>query len=264
MTSAPSAEKQIAPTSSVHLDNVSVRYQSGTIALDGISLRINRGERVGLVGSSGAGKSSLISLLNGRVVFDGATVTGIVEVLGVEPKTLNSRALRRHGSRIGTVRQAFDLVGPMKVIHNVNAGRLGNWSTSRSLWSLWRPGERESAAAALEQVGLDRSVLEANVDELSGGQQQRVAVARLLVQSPELVLADEPVSSLDPALSEQILEVLAKRARDQAGTLVVSLHQPELASRFLDRVIGLSGGQVVFDRPADAVNDGELEALYRQ
>lgn len=246
----------------VVLEEVSVRYLRGAIGLDRISLRIRHGERIALVGSSGAGKSSLINLLNGRVALDGATVAGHVEVLGAEPSRLSGRALRRHCGRIGTMRQSFDLVGPMQVVHNVNAGRLATWSTPRALWSLLRAEHPERVADLLELVGLERTLSSTRVDQLSGGQQQRVALARLLAQEPVLALADEPVSSLDPELSSAVLELLAQPPTSSGWTLLVSVHQPEVARPFVDRMIGLRAGRVVFDEPADAVDDDRLAALY--
>jgi phosphonate transport system ATP-binding protein len=267
VTSAPSADTPSPDQRhrpAVRLDEVSLRYSSGAVALDGVSLRIDHGERVGVVGPSGVGKSSLINLLNGRVLVEGATVGGRLEVLGVDPLQLGTRARSRHAARVGTVRQALDLVGPMRVVHNVNAGRLGRWSTRRALWSLWSPREVDRVADALDAVGLDRSVLHARVDQLSGGQQQRVAVARLLVQAPELTLADEPVASLDPTLSEVVLALLAEPPIEPRWTLLVSVHQPELARRFVDRLIGMREGRIVFDAPAHTVDDDDLADLYRR
>lgn len=239
-----------------------MRYPRGDVALDDISLDVATGERVAIVGSSGAGKSTLVNLINGRVLFDDAEISGDVDVLGVSPATLGARARRHHATRIGTVRQSLDLVGPMQVVHNVNAGHLGTWSARRSLWSLLRPHGAAAVGDLLELVGLDRSLAFARVDQLSGGQQQRVAIARLVAQSPELVVADEPVASLDPELSSVVLGLLAKPPGDRAWTLVVSLHQPDLARRHVDRVVGLKAGRIAFDLPSTDVGADELTALY--
>lgn len=244
--------------------DVAVRYPRGDVALDGVSMTIGSGERVAIVGPSGAGKSTLINLVNGRVLFDRADVRGDVEVLGDDPARLGSRARRRHASRIGTVRQSLDLVGPMQVVHNVNAGHLGTWSARRSLWSLLRPHGIDAVAELLDLVGLDRTLVRARVDQLSGGQQQRVAIARLVAQSPELVVADEPVASLDPAMSAVVLGLLARPPGDHSWTLLVSLHQPELACAHLDRVIGLRSGRIVFDLPSAELVDNDLDTLYRR
>lgn len=267
MTSAPSAEAPHPDTTSrpaVHLDEVTLRYPRGVVALDGISLRIEHGERVGVVGPSGVGKSSLINLLNGRAALDGATVSGSVEVLGVDPSRLGERARRRHATRVGTVRQALDLVGSMRVVHNVNAGHLGRWSTVRAVRSLMWPSDTDRAREALALVDLDRSLLRARVDELSGGQQQRVAVARLLAQAPTLTLADEPVSSLDPTTSEMVLELLADPPAGYSWTLLVSVHQPALARRFVDRLVGMRNGRIVFDAATASVSEADLSDLYHR
>lgn len=241
-----------------------MRYPRGDVALDDVTLRVDAGERVAVVGPSGAGKSTLVNLINGRLLLDDAAVDGDVDVLGSDPAALAGRARRRHAARIGTVRQSLDLVGPMQVVHNVNAGHLGTWSARRSLWSLVRPHGVEAVADLLELVGLDRGLVHARVDQLSGGQQQRVAIARLVAQSPDLVVADEPVASLDPTLSAVVLELLARPPGEHRWTLVVSLHQPELARAHLDRVIGLRAGRIVFDTPSSELGAADLDALYRR
>jgi phosphonate transport system ATP-binding protein len=244
------------------LADARVRYANGAVALDGIDLTVGDGERVALVGRSGAGKSTLINLLNGRLVLDGALIEGRVDVLGVDPREARGRAGRRHALRIGTIRQDHDLVGPLRVIHNVNAGRLGAWSTGRALRSLARPIERAEVERALALVGLDPAIADVRVDELSGGQRQRVALARVLRQAPDLVLADEPVASLDPALSEAVLELLADPPADSWSTSVVSLHQPEYARRFAQRVVGMRRGRIDFDVPVDELTDRLLNSVY--
>lgn len=248
----------------IDLRDVTVRYQRGEVALDNVSLRVDAGERVAIVGASGAGKSTLISLVNSRALFEGAKVEGELSVLGADPATLGARARRRHSKRIGTIRQALDLVGQLQVVHNVNAGHLGSWSTPRSLWSLLRPHDADAVGDLLELVGLDRAIVSARVDQLSGGQQQRVAVARLLAQAPDLVVADEPVSSLDPELSTVVLDLLAHPPGVHAWTLVVNLHQPDLAIRHANRIVGMRAGRIVLDRPAADVVIEDLTALYER
>jgi phosphonate transport system ATP-binding protein len=157
------------------------------------------------------------------------------------------------------VSQSLDLVGPLRVVHNVNAGRLARWSLPRAAWSLVRPQGLPEAVAALERVGLADRLLD-RCDELSGGQQQRVALARLLVQDPELVLADEPVSSLDPTLAAQVLGLLRELSAER--TLLTSLHDPELAVRCCDRVVGLREGRVVLDVPSAQLRSAGLDELY--
>jgi len=218
---------------------------------------VHAGDRVALVGPSGAGKTTLLGLVNGAV----PPTTGTVRVLDGDPAALRGRALRRLRSRVGTVHQHLELVGQLRVVHNVNAGRLGSWPASRAAWSLLRPQGLPEVVAALEQVELADRVFE-RTDRLSGGQRQRVAVARLLVQRPELVLADEPASALDPSLADRVLSLLAALAVDRGGALMASLHDPALALRHCTRVVGLVGGRVVLDAPAAALSPGDLADFY--
>ena len=218
---------------------------------------VGAGERVALVGASGAGKSTLLGVVNGSVAPD----RGRVEVLGADPAALRGAALRRLRGRVGTVHQHLELVGPLRVVHNVNAGRLAGWPAWRAAWSLVRPQGVPEVVAALDRVGLADRVFD-RTDQLSGGQRQRVAIARLLVQRPELVLADEPASALHPALAERALALLAGLADDAGGALVASLHDPALALRHCTRVVGLAGGRVVLDAPTSALSAGDLADFY--
>lgn len=224
-------------------------------ALTGVDLTVQRGERVALLGPSGAGKSTLLAMLNGTL----SSTSGLVEVLGGDLSLLSPGALRRLQRRIGTISQRLDLVEQVRVLHNVNAGRLGRWSTPRALTALVLSRSDAVVDSALERVGLEWAVNE-RTERLSGGERQRVAIARLLVQEPEVVLADEPVSSLDPSRASEVLRLLGAAAAE--GTLVVSLHQPDLARRHCTRVVGLQQGRVVVDLPVDALTQSDLDALY--
>jgi len=239
------------------LRGVTVRY-GAFAALSKVSLRIEAGERVALIGPSGAGKSTLLSLLNGSL----APTEGEVRLLGQDPTRLSTRALRRLQRQIGTVYQQFHLVPNLSVIHNVNAGHLGRWSLLQALVSLIVPLERPRAARALAEVGI-ADKLYARTDTLSGGQQQRVAIARVLVQDPVAILADEPISSVDPERSREIMTLLRELCDRFDKTLVVSLHAIEYAYSHCERMIGLRAGQVVFDLPAAQVSPQMVEALYR-
>jgi phosphonate transport system ATP-binding protein len=234
-------------TLAVVLRGVRVRHRD-VLALDGVDLAVPTGQRVALVGPSGAGKSTLLTLCTGALQPDG----GEVEVLGHRLDRLSPRALARLRARIGTVHQHLHLVGRLAVVHNVNAGRLGRWPWWRALVSLASPREVDATRRALARTGLaDR--LSSRTDGLSGGEQQRVALARLLVQDPELVLADEPVASLDPARAEDMMRLLTLATPGSSRTLLVSLHDPDLALQHCDRVVGLRAGRVLFDLPPHKV-----------
>ncbi|MBD1910598.1 MULTISPECIES: phosphonate ABC transporter ATP-binding protein [unclassified Leptolyngbya] len=238
------------------LRQVSQRFDRFS-ALHDVTLQIYEGERVALVGSSGAGKSTLIRLLNGTL----RPTEGEVWALGRNLSGLSARQLRQVQRQIGTVYQQFHLVDNLAVIHNVNAGHLGRWPLFKALVSLVYPLEVKTAADALERVGIPEK-LYARTDRLSGGQQQRVALARVLVQNPQAILADEPVASLDRELSREVMDLLCKLV-EANKTLVVSLHSVELAQRYCDRIIGLRHGTVQFDVPSSNVSSALLEDLYR-
>ncbi len=241
----------------VSLRGVHVVYD-GHPALDGFDLDVFAGERVALVGPSGAGKTTALRLCTGRV----AATAGTASVLGRDLAGASPPELHDVRRRVGTIHQQLDLVGPLRVVHNVNAGRLGSWSRTRALRSLIRPVGLDEAGEALARVGIADKLLE-RTDRLSGGEQQRVALARVLVQDPELILADEPVSSLDPARADEVMDLLVEVVADRSRTLVVSLHDFSLARRRCDRIVGVRGGRVAFDLPAGEVTDDIGRDLYR-
>lgn len=224
-------------------------------ALDDLDLTVHAGERLAVLGTSGAGKSTLLALLNGSL----EPTEGSVEIFGQDPARLPPSRRRRLQRRIGAVSQNFALIEQVRVLHNVNAGRLGRWSTARALASLVWPRSLGEVRDVLDRVDLGWALHE-RTERLSGGERQRVAIARLLMQAPELTLADEPVSSLDPVRAAGILDLLG--ATPSGGTLVVSLHQPALARAHCTRVVGLRDGRIVVDRPVDEVEDAALDALY--
>ncbi|MGC1307664.1 MAG: ATP-binding cassette domain-containing protein [Phormidesmis sp.] len=224
-------------------------------ALASIDLTITAGERVALVGPSGAGKSTLLSLLNGSQ----SPSSGEVWVLGRSLSSLRGRQRRGIQRQVGTVYQQHNLVDNLPVIHNVNAGHLGRWPLWRALWSLIWPQQVAEAQQALSQLGL-AGKLYARTNRLSGGQQQRVALARVLVQNPVIVLADEPVASVDPARSHDMMARLCEVGKNR--TLLVSLHDVELARKYCDRIIGLRQGRLIFDLPSESVSPEQLVELY--
>lgn len=235
-----------------------VSHQFGDFqALKGINLQIFPGDRVALVGSSGAGKSTLIRLLNGTL----RPTEGEVWALGRNLSQLKPDRLRQVQRQIGTVYQQFHLVDNLRVIHNVNAGHLGHWSLFKALLSLVVPLEVDTATQALTQVGIPEK-LYALTRDLSGGQQQRVALARVLVQNPLAILADEPIASLDPTLSREVMDLLRHLCQQAGRTLVVSLHDVDFARSHCDRIVGLRRGTIVFDCPSDQVSGDILTDLY--
>lgn len=216
-----------------------------------------RGEQVALVGPSGAGKSTLLSLLNGTL----APSEGTVQALGQDLARLSPRARRSVQRRIGTIYQQFYLTNSLRVIHNINAGHLGRWSLPKSLLSLLWPLDVKTAARALRQVGIPEKLYE-RTGNLSGGQQQRVALARVLVQNPDVILADEPISSLDPERAREIMTLLRDLSTQSGKTLITSVHTVHFALSHFDRIIGLREGRIMFDSPAASVTPAMIETLY--
>ena len=239
------------------LQDVRKRFDDGTLALEGISLTVGRGEHVAFIGPSGAGKTTLVRILNLTL----RPTSGTVRLDGVNVAALSGGQLRRARTRIGTVYQQQNLVGRMRVVHNVLAGHLGRWSVTTAVASLIRPRAAPDAARALAQVGIPEK-LWARTDELSGGQQQRVAIARVLVQDPDVILADEPVSSVDPTLAVTIVTLLRDLSAESRKTLVMNLHSVELALTYFPRIVGIREGRVHFDLSPDKVTAELLQELY--
>jgi phosphonate transport system ATP-binding protein len=239
------------------LTAVGKTYAGGFSALRDIHLRIGAGERVAMIGASGAGKTSLLRLLNCTL----RPTAGRLIIGEVESTTLHGKRLRQLRRTIGTIYQQHNLVPRLRVMHNVLAGHLGRWSVLRSFLSLLHPLELDTAAAALQRVGLADKIFQ-RTDLLSGGEQQRVAIARVLVQDPSIILADEPVSSLDPALSEGIVRLLLDLALQQQKTLLVSLHNVQLALEYFPRILALQHGRLVFDGKPQELSSTDLQELF--
>ena len=221
-----------------------------------VSLRIQAGERVALVGPSGAGKSTLLAVANGLI----EPSRGEVRWQGERPAG-SGRRRRRQQARIGTLWQDLRLIEELSVQQNLNSGRLAVWGWPKAVLNLLLPLESEACRRALQTMDLDPALLEQPVACLSGGQRQRVAMARLLRQEPTLLLADEPLASLDPRLAAELLALLLAQA-EAPRALLMSLHRPDLLAGFA-RAIGLRDGRLLFDLPASTVDPTLLEELYR-
>ncbi|WP_144548055.1 phosphonate ABC transporter ATP-binding protein [Bacillus sp. X1(2014)] len=239
----------------IEAKNISKHFE-GKIALSSLSFSILQGELVALIGPSGAGKTTLLNSIAGLVPIQNGEL-----LIDSEPISSYKKG-KIFAKKVGVIRQQFDLIGSIAVIHNVLAGRLADWGVLKSLFSLLVPREKEIAQKALERVGLSDKIFEIT-STLSGGEQQRVAMARLMVQKPEVILADEPVASLDPARAEDVLAMLIKIVSEQKQTLIASLHSVEYARKYFTRIIALKNGEILFDLPTDKVTDDLLAELYR-
>ncbi|WP_153788419.1 phosphonate ABC transporter ATP-binding protein [Pseudomonas sp. EMN2] len=241
---------------SIRLQGAGLRH--GQVqALHAVDLRIETGERVAIIGPSGAGKSSLLHLMATAVQPSG----GRLELLQTQPWALSAGARQRLRARVALVHQAPPLPPRQRVVTAVLAGRLGQWSTLRGLLNLLHPSDVPGVRQVLAELGLADKLF-VQCGQLSGGQLQRVGIARALYQQPQVLLADEPVSAMDPVLADHSLALLNRHAVTQGVTLVASLHAVELALAHFPRVVGIREGQVAFDCPATAVTQGLLDALY--
>lgn len=243
----------------ISLTGVSKRFPNGTLALDNVSLEVPRGQLLSLIGLSGSGKSTLMRHLNGLH----KPTAGTVRVMGVEVSSASNRQLRSVRRNVGFVFQQFGLVGRATCLENVLSGALGRLKGPRyGVWSYPRDLRRQ-AFDHLERVGLAPQAYQ-RADTLSGGQMQRVAIARTLMQQPQLLLADEPVASLDPESSAQVLELLLRVAMEEKMTVIVTLHQVELALGWAHRIVGLRDGQVVLDRDARGLSEDDVMEVYQR
>jgi phosphonate transport system ATP-binding protein len=222
-----------------------------------LDLVVPRGQVVALLGPSGAGKTTLLRVLTGLLPPD----AGVVCILGQDLASLPARKRRRFRRHVGLLYQNDALVPGLRAVHNVLIGRLGRWSLLKSLVSLAWPQDVEAAAAALRAVHLEDR-LHARIGALSGGQRQRVVIARLLLQDPEIILADEPAASLDPRLGEKVVKLLVQLSRERGKTLLVSLHDMDLVSDLFDRVLALKDGAWFWEgRPAE-LNREKIAAIF--
>lgn len=241
----------------IEFKHVSLTYASGVKALKNIDLTIQKGEFVVIVGMSGAGKSTLIKTIN-RL----ASVTeGEVLVDNEDIMKLKENRLRKLRTQIGIIFQDYNLVGRMSAIRNVMVGRLGHTSTLNSIIGRFPQKDLQLAMRNLKRMGIEEKAY-VRADHLSGGQKQRVSIARVLTQQPKIILADEPVASLDPPTSHKVMRDLKRVSKEDGLTTVVNLHFIDLAMEYADRIIGMREGEIVFDGPIEEVSEKTFEEIY--
>jgi phosphonate transport system ATP-binding protein len=245
-------------------------YSAAAPVLRGISFKVEQGEFVGIIGRSGSGKSTLLRCINRLVdaasgeifvpesLFDSASNGKRIDIL-----KLNAADLRHARRKIGMIFQQFNIIKRLSVIENVLSGGLGYHPTVKSTLRIFSRDEQRRALTNLKRVGLLEHAYK-RADELSGGEQQRVAIARTLMQEPAIILADEPVSSLDPKLSRVVLDILKRVCREDGITALVSLHTLDLTREYADRVIGLKDGQIFFDGPTQELSKIVVDSVYEQ
>ena len=240
----------------LEIKNLTVEYGNFR-AIDNVSFTIKDGEFVAVIGSSGGGKSSLMKAINLLV----KPKSGSIKIDDEEMTDLSSRKLRMKRRKIGFVFQDYNLIDRLSVIENVLTGRLGYKSSLKSLLGIFSKEEYENAEKALEKVGLSEKLF-VRGDELSGGQKQRVAIAKALVQEPKIILADEPVASLDVNSSKIIMEYFKEINRVQGITVIINIHDVNIALKYADRVIALKKGKIVFDGKGSEITDDVLKRVY--
>jgi len=242
--------------SAILIQSVSKRFPNGFEALRGIDTEIQTGSFTVILGPSGAGKSTLLRLMNGLETPTNGKIS-------IANNVICPRNVRKVRTNVAMVFQQFNLVNRLSVMTNVLTGRLAYRSWLSSAFYLFRKEDLDIAREALSRVGLTEKAWE-RADKLSGGQQQRVGIARALAQRPKVILADEPVASLDPVTSEEIMSLLREICEREGITVVVNLHQVDLARRFADRIIGMSSGKIVFDGHPQQMSQPELHTIYHR
>ncbi|MGX4644588.1 phosphonate ABC transporter ATP-binding protein [Holzapfeliella sp. JNUCC 80] len=242
----------------IQLSNVTKIYDNDVKGLDNVNLNIEEGEFVAIIGLSGAGKSTLLRAINrlhdvtdGDIKIDGQSIT--------QAKGKHLRHIRRD---IGMIFQGFNLVKRMSVAKNVLTGRVAYYNILRSSLGLFSKEDKQKAFESLQRVGMENKFYN-RADELSGGQQQRVAIARVLTQSPKIILADEPVASLDPKTTTRVMDDLKQINQELKMTVMVNLHSVELAKQYATRFIGIRNGVVVLDSSAETITDEQIQAVYQ-
>lgn len=241
----------------IQFENVSKVYPNGCKGLDNVTLQIEQGEFVAIIGLSGAGKSTLIRAINCMH----SITDGRLSVDGTDVSTLSGKALRRFRRGIGMIFQSFNLITRTTALNNVLTAKVPDLPLWRSVLGAFPTADKVVALEALDKVGiLDKAY--ARVDQMSGGQQQRVALARTLAQNPSIILADEPVAALDPVTAKQVMDDFRRINRDLNISVLINIHHVDLALEYADRVIGIRAGAIVYDGPAAQVDNEVLAAIY--
>lgn len=250
-------EAPIATETVLELRNIAKSYDMKTLIIQDIDLQLKQGEFVSIIGPSGAGKSTLLRCINrmieptsGDILFDGMNIT-----------QLNKASLRKQRTKIGMVFQHYNLVSRLTVFENVLHGRFGYKSTLQGILGLYTEEEKMLALSILEKLGMKEHVYK-RCDQLSGGQKQRVGIARALVQQPKLLLCDEPIASLDPNSSKVIMDHLKEISQSMGITVLVNLHQVDVALKYSDRIIGLNRGSKLFDDIPKRLSQMDIHAIY--
>ena len=242
----------------IEFKNVSKKYPNGFEALKNVNLTIDQGEFVAIIGLSGAGKSTLIRTINWMHDITDGTLT----VDGTDVMKLSGKSLRAFRRRIGMIFQSFNLITRTTVIKNVLTAFVPELPGWRAFFGIFNKDEKMAALEALDKVGiLDKAFVRA--DQLSGGQQQRVALARTLAQNPQIILADEPVASLDPVTAKQVMDDFQRINRDMKITVLINIHHVDLALQYATRVIGIRAGEIVYDGAAKDVDQNVLDSIYQ-
>ncbi|WP_449241535.1 phosphonate ABC transporter ATP-binding protein [Desulfoscipio gibsoniae] len=241
----------------LELKNVTKYYNSNVPALAGVSLAVRKGEFVAVIGPSGAGKFTLLRCINRMIEVTG----GEIYFDGVVASKIKKKELRKLRTKIGMIFQHYNLVDRLTVIENVLHGRLGYKSTLTGVLGRYSREEKMQAYGVIQFLGLHDQVYQ-RCDQLSGGQKQRVGIGRALVQNPKMILCDEPIASLDPNASRIIMDHLKNVATQMGITMIVNLHQVNVALKYADRIIGVNHGRIVFDGPPDELTAGRIADIY--
>ena len=239
----------------LEINNLKKTFDNGTEALNGVNLKVKKGEFLSILGPSGSGKTTLLRSINGLESIDNGKIS-------FENEKINKVNLPEIQKKTGMIFQEFNLVNNLSAINNVLTGLLNSSSKFLSMFYLFTKKQKLEALKALETVGLLNKAYE-RVDELSGGQRQRIGIARAIIKRPKLLLADEPVASLDPKAANLIMSLLKKINKEFEITVICNLHQVELASKYSDRIVGLLEGEIMFDKTASNVNKTAISEIYK-